>query len=81
MTIVAAWMRAETGVGPAIASGSQTYSGTCALLPMAPTKRQRQMIDSAGAYRPGSVAAFPKTSEKLSEPKAVKMPNMPSRKP
>ncbi len=24
VTIVAAWMRAETGVGPAIASGSQT---------------------------------------------------------
>jgi hypothetical protein len=24
VTIVAAWMRADTGVGPAIASGSQT---------------------------------------------------------
>ncbi len=24
VTIVAAWMRAETGVGPSIASGSQT---------------------------------------------------------
>ena len=27
-TIVAAWIRAETGVGPAIASGSQTCNGT-----------------------------------------------------
>ena len=26
-TIVAAWMRAETGVGPSIASGNQTWSG------------------------------------------------------
>ena len=34
--MVAAWIRAETGVGPAIASGSQTYSGICADLPQAP---------------------------------------------
>ena len=37
MTMVAAWMSAETGVGPSIASGSQTCSGICALLPMHPT--------------------------------------------
>ena len=36
VTIVAAWIRAETGVGPAMASGSQTCSGTCADLPTAP---------------------------------------------
>ncbi len=35
--MVAAWIRAETGVGPAMASGSQTYSGICADLPHAPT--------------------------------------------
>ena len=39
MTIVAAWISAETGVGPAIASGNQTKSGICADLPVAPTKR------------------------------------------
>ena len=33
VTIVAAWISAETGVGPSIASGSQTWSGNCALLP------------------------------------------------
>ena len=32
MTIVAAWMSALTGVGPSIASGSQTWSGNWALL-------------------------------------------------
>ncbi len=37
VTIVAAWIKAETGVGPSIASGSQTYSGICADLPAAPT--------------------------------------------
>ena len=33
--MVAAWIWAETGVGPAMASGSQTISGTWADLPMA----------------------------------------------
>src|SRR3954468_22389401 len=37
VTIVAAWINADTGVGPAIASGSQVYKGICALLPVAPT--------------------------------------------
>src|SRR5690348_1934938 len=39
VTMVAAWISADTGVGPAIASGNQVYSGICALLPIAPTKR------------------------------------------
>ena len=36
VTIVAAWISAETGVGPSIASGSQTCSGNWADLPTAP---------------------------------------------
>src|SRR3954465_15071961 len=40
VTIVAAWISAEMGVGPSIESGSQTCNGTCALLPIAPMKRQ-----------------------------------------
>src|SRR5450432_4563212 len=40
VTMVAAWIRAEIGVGPSIESGSHTCSGTCADLPMAPTNRQ-----------------------------------------
>ena len=39
VTMVAAWMRAETGVGPSIASGSQLKSGIWALLPVAPSNR------------------------------------------
>src|SRR5512137_3024209 len=42
VTIVAAWISAEIGVGPSIESGSHTWSGTWALLPIAPTKRQMQ---------------------------------------
>jgi hypothetical protein len=40
VTMVAAWIRAEIGVGPSMESGSQTCSGTCADLPMAPMNRQ-----------------------------------------
>ena len=39
-TIVAAWIKAETGVGPSMASGSQTCNGTCADLPIGPQKMQ-----------------------------------------
>ena len=43
VTIVAAWINAEIGVGPSIESGSHTCSGTCALLPIAPTKSPMQI--------------------------------------
>src|SRR5438093_7188676 len=43
VTMVAAWISAEIGVGPSIESGSQTCSGNCALLPMAPMKSRTQM--------------------------------------
>ena len=35
-TIVAAWMSADTGVGPSMASGSQMCNGNMALLPAPP---------------------------------------------
>ncbi len=47
VTMVAAWISAEIGVGPSIESGSHTCSGTCADLPIAPMKRQMQMSVSA----------------------------------
>ena len=37
-TMVAAWINALTGVGPSMASGSQTCSGNCPDLPAAPQK-------------------------------------------
>ncbi len=43
VTIVAAWIRADTGVGPAMASGNQTNSGNCADLPMAPMNSSTAM--------------------------------------
>ena len=48
VTMVAAWIRAEMGVGPSMESGNHTCSGTCADLPMAPMNRQMQITVSAG---------------------------------
>ena len=39
--MVAACIKAETGVGPAIASGSQVNKGICALFPIAPTNSNK----------------------------------------
>src|SRR6185369_1209726 len=47
VTIVAAWMRADTGVGPAMASGSHTYSGICADLPQHPSSKNRVIAVAA----------------------------------
>ena len=55
LTIVAAWMRADTGVGPSIASGSQTWSGNWALLPMAPANTSSAVANSGiGLASPAS---------------------------
>jgi hypothetical protein len=55
VTMVAAWMSAETGVGPAMASGSQTNSGIWADLPMAPTKSSSTMaVAVTGARVPAA---------------------------
>src|SRR5689334_20817058 len=53
VTMVAAWIRAEIGVGPSIESGSHTCSGNCADLPIAPTKRPMQITESSSQGAPG----------------------------
>ncbi len=47
VTMVAAWINAETGVGPSMASGSQVCSRNCADLPIAPMNNRRQTAVSA----------------------------------
>ena len=53
VTIVAAWISAEIGVGPSIESGSHTCSGNCADLPIAPMNRQMQATVSRAQSVPG----------------------------
>ena len=89
VTIVAAWISAETGVGPSIASGSQVCSRNCADLPMAPMNRSRQMIVSASTCQPKKSIVLPVSEPALGEDGvedrshrySMKMANMPSAKP
>ena len=54
--MVAAWIKADTGVGPAMASGSHTCSGNCALLPIAPTNSR--MPTTASRPKPNIFCDF-----------------------
>src|SRR5438874_10035995 len=88
VTMVAAWIRAETGVGPSMASGSQVCNPSWADLPMAPTNSSRQAVSSAGTDLPRNMkwaaamsGALAKISLKLTEPLSIQTAKMPSAKP
>src|SRR3954452_18119098 len=51
--MVAAWISADTGVGPAMASGSHRYSGSWADLPTAPMNSMSEMIVAVVVAAPG----------------------------
>ena len=70
VTMVAAWIRADTGVGPAIASPSQDCSGNCADLPQAPSSSIRPIAVSTPSLAP---SAAPKTWLKLTPPNWTNM--------
>src|SRR4030065_1606538 len=55
VTMVAAWIRAEIGVGPSIESGSQTCNGNCADLPMAPMNNRMQITVMSIQLTPGRI--------------------------
>ena len=67
VTIVAAWISAEIGVGPSIESGSQTCSGNCALLPIAPMNRQMQITVISDQSLPGTTSAVAEHRRRLRE--------------
>ena len=76
MTIVAAWIRAETGVGPSMASGSQVWSGSWADFAKAPTSSRRQAATSVAVV--ASRTTRPprsKTVRKSSEPTLSRIRN------
>ena len=56
VTMVAAWIRAEIGVGPSIESGSHTCSGNCADLPIAPTNSRMQITVINDQSAPGKIS-------------------------
>ena len=67
VTMVAAWISADTGVGPSIASGSQVCSRNCADLPIAPMNSSRQMSVSASACQPKKSMNLAGQSRRLRE--------------
>src|SRR5215472_11835121 len=68
VTMVAAWISADTGVGPSIASSSQDCSGSCADLPHAPS---RSSSPSASATPLPPDLAAPKTPVNVNVPNSA----------
>ncbi len=66
--MVAAWMSADTGVGPSIASSSHAWRGSCADLPHAPSSNSRPT--AVMTPRPAPSTA-PNTGWKATVPKVV----------
>src|SRR5438093_10945492 len=61
VTIVAAWIKADTGVGPAIASGSHTYNGICADFPHAPMNNNSAASVHTPVSNPPTFPKIPRT--------------------
>jgi len=76
--MVAAWMSADTGVGPSIASNSQDCNGTWADLPQAASSRNRP--SAVSQPEPAELAAW-LTSVKFTEPNSATMVNIASSSP
>src|SRR3954447_21963484 len=76
--MVAAWIRADTGVGPSIASGSQVCSGNWPDLPHAPSRSSRP---SAVAVVADSLPTPLNTSAYWVEPIVANIVKMPMDRP
>src|SRR3954447_14353679 len=88
VTMVAAWISAETGVGPSIASGSQVWRPSWADLPQAPMKRRMQsrvIVSTRPPRKPIVEPAIDGAAARMAGmetvPKTRKVPKMPRLKP
>src|SRR5579871_5333387 len=83
VTMVAAWIKADTGVGPSIASGSHTYSGSCADFPQAPTNSSKvaAVMYHSPVKLKTCVCAYWLTSVKRNDPHSHATKNIPRRNP
>src|SRR2546423_14194738 len=79
--MVAAWISAETGVGPCMASGSQMYRGIWADLPVQPRNRKRVIAVAAAPPGRKAAGALGKTVSKSSAPLCVEMRNIATQNP
>ena len=88
VTMVAAWISAETGVGPSIASGSQVCRPSWADLPIAPTNSSRHSVVRMSTLWPAKMKLLPtmcgaaaNTASKSRVWNTDQIPKMPSTKP
>src|SRR6476660_6296748 len=88
VTMVAAWIRALTGVGPSIASGNQVCKPSCADLPIAPTNSSRHsnvivstVMAAKATVDPSMDGAAARIAGIDTVPNTQKVPKMPSEKP
>src|SRR5258705_4639240 len=88
VTMVAAWIKAETGVGPSMASGSQVCSPSWADLPIAPTNNSRHRVVRMSTLWPAKLKLLPtmdgaaaKTASKSRVWNTAQTPKIPSAKP
>ena len=73
--MVAAWISAETGVGPSMASGSQICKGNMADLPAPPMKMKS--IDQVMVDMPRNIIPCPEVKAGLFGPVSVMKSNVP----
>src|SRR5947209_3321657 len=78
VTMVAAWISADTGVGPSIASPNQACSGTCADLAQAPSSNSNPIAVNAPRLAPFAPANTPAYD---SVPKVLNIKNIPTASP
>src|SRR5437667_11922974 len=79
--MVAAWISAETGVGPCMASGSQIYRGIWADLPVQPRNRKRVIAVAAAPPGRKAAGALVKTVSKSSDARCVERRHIATRNP
>ena len=80
VTIVAACIKAETGVGPSIASGSQVCNPSCADFPTAPINNNIQIIVIFSLLATGLTIKLC-TVEKSKAPNSLKIINIANTNP
>src|SRR6266516_5589516 len=78
VTMVAAWISADTGVGPSMASGSQVCNGNCPDLPQAPSSSSSPR---ASATPEDSRLALPNTPANDVVPRVANISMMASDRP
>src|ERR1700735_3960054 len=88
VTMVAAWIKAETGVGPSMASGNQVCRRNCSDLAIATMNSRRHMVVSASTFQlrkwkllPTRLGAWANTVSKSIAPGRKKDVKMPSERP